>query len=113
MGIAAHYKTFLALVKQIAMSLKYLITVLLTVTLLNSSSAQNKKANSPQVVSTLKTILSACKNVDFADSKVKDSGMYYKAATYIIYRAMIKNESEQILQIIKMLRKNYVLTRCA
>ena len=68
------------------MNVRHLIFTLLSFTLTSSASAQNKKADSLQVVATLKTLLAACKYVDFSDSKVKDSGMFYKAAPYIIYR---------------------------
>jgi hypothetical protein len=48
--------------------------------------AQNKKADSVNVSATFKTLLSVCKNVNFADGKRLDSGLFYKAAPYIIYR---------------------------
>jgi hypothetical protein len=68
------------------MNNRYLFTAALIISLLHSAAAQNKKADSLQVVATLKTLLSACKYIDFTDVKVNDSGMFYKAAPYIIYR---------------------------
>ena len=46
---------------------------------------QNKKTDSLVVVLTFKTLLYICKNVDYADPKTLDSGLFYKAAPFIIY----------------------------
>ena len=68
------------------MKLKYFFAAIITITISLPAIAQNKKADSLQTVTTLKTLLAICKNVDFADPKVRDSGTFYKAAPYIIYR---------------------------
>ena len=48
--------------------------------------AQITKTDSTKAAATLKSLLSVCKNVDFADPKTTESGIFYKAAPYIIYR---------------------------
>ncbi len=68
------------------MNRKYLLGILIAVSFATQATAQNKKADSLKVVTTFKELLFICKNVYFADSKVQDSGTFYKAASYIIYR---------------------------
>ena len=68
------------------MKLKYFIAAIITITISLPALAQNKKADSLKLVTIFRELLSICKNVDFADPKVRDSGTFYKAAPYIIYR---------------------------
>ena len=68
------------------MKIKHFIAAIITITISLPALAQNKKADSLKLVTVFKELLSICKNVDFADPKVKDSGTFYKAAPYIIYR---------------------------
>ncbi|MEO5946489.1 MAG: hypothetical protein ABIP79_06700 [Chitinophagaceae bacterium] len=75
------------------MKIKYLIPVLVTLSFISPVKAQNKLGDSLHIAATLKKLLSICKNVDFADAKVSDSGMFYKAAPYIIYRGKNKNRA--------------------
>ena len=75
------------------MKIKYLIPFIVMLSLVSHVKAQNKLADSLHTASTLKELLSICKNVDFADVKVSDSGMFYKAAPYIIYRGENKNRA--------------------
>jgi hypothetical protein len=53
---------------------------------LSFAKAQNTKADSAGAATTLKSLLSICKNVDFTDPKTTKLGTFYKAAPYIIYR---------------------------
>jgi hypothetical protein len=55
--------------------------------------AQSTSSDSIDVASTLKELLSICKNVDFGDPKVFALGTFYKAAPYIIYRGEDKARS--------------------
>ncbi len=68
------------------MKLIYCFVALITFVFILPGQAQNKTEDSTQTAAALKALVFACKNVDFADSKMKDSGMFYKAAPYIIYR---------------------------
>lgn len=52
--------------------------------------AQNVQTDSTEVATTLKSLLSVCKNVDFADPQTTELGMFYKAAPYIIYQGSDK-----------------------
>ena|SRR5687767_13496691 len=63
---------------------------------IGSINAQNKKADSTAAASTLKTLLSICKNVDWSDPKTMDSGYFYKAAPYIIYRGEDKTRAWKV-----------------
>ena len=75
------------------MKIKYLIPVIVALSLVSPAKAQNKSEDSLYTAATLKKLLSICKNVDFADVKVSDSGMFYKAAPYIIYRGENKKRA--------------------
>jgi hypothetical protein len=55
--------------------------------------AQDTKIDSTAAATTLVSLLSVCKNVDFADPKTNELGMFYKAAPYIIYRGSDKKRS--------------------
>jgi hypothetical protein len=48
--------------------------------------AQHTQTDSAKAATTLQSLLSICKKVDFADPETIKSGMFYKAAPYIIYR---------------------------
>ena len=65
---------------------KILTTVIFVSVFVLLATAQNKKSDSLTVATTFKELLSICHNVDFNDPKVQDSGMFYKATPYIIYR---------------------------
>lgn len=69
-----------------AMRTKYLTLFISSFILLAFAKAQNTKADSAAVATTLKTLLTICKTVDFTDTKTTELGMFYKAAPYIIYR---------------------------
>jgi hypothetical protein len=58
--------------------------------------AQNKKADSAAAATTLKSLLSVCKNVDFADPKTTKLGMFYKAAPYILYQGDDKKRAWKV-----------------
>ncbi|MGB4844210.1 MAG: hypothetical protein WBP16_07085 [Ferruginibacter sp.] len=82
------------------MKIEHSLTAILLFAFVLSASAQKpskaqatNKTDSVQIVNTLKALLAACKNVDFTDSKAKDSGMFYKAAPYIIYRGADKKRA--------------------
>ncbi|MES1220346.1 MAG: hypothetical protein ABUT20_32895 [Bacteroidota bacterium] len=63
--------------------------ILLSITSLASllfANAQQSKADSSETAKTFKTLLSICRNIDFADPKTSELGLFYKAAPYIIYR---------------------------
>lgn len=68
------------------MKTKIIIAAITVIGFMLPATAQNKKADSLKLVTVFKELLSICKNVDFADPKVQDSGTFYKAAPYIIYR---------------------------
>lgn len=68
------------------MNPRFLFAILLGTLLFYNASAQNRKADSLQVVVTLKALLSACKILDLDAQIIQDSGMFYKAAPFIIYR---------------------------
>lgn len=69
-----------------AMIRKHLTLFISSFILLTFAKAQNNNADSTAVVTTLKTLLTICKTVDFTDAKTRELGTFYKAAPYIIYR---------------------------
>jgi hypothetical protein len=73
--------------------LKYCLCLLLLFTVILPVKAQQKAKDSAEVANTLKTLLSICRNINFADPKTKDSGTFYKAAQYIVYRGEDKNRA--------------------
>ena len=60
---------------------------------LSFANAQNKQTDSTIVATTLRSLLSICKNVDFADPKTTKPGTFYKAAPYILYRGSDKKRA--------------------
>jgi len=72
---------------------KLLFLLVIGITFQSLGNAQSIKTDSTELVKTFKTILSLCKNVDFADPKTTDAGMFYKAAPYIIYRGDDKSRA--------------------
>lgn len=60
---------------------------------LSFAKAQNIQTDSAKTATTLKSLLSVCKNVDFADPETTKTGMFYKAAPYIIYRGSDKKRA--------------------
>ena len=75
------------------MTSKPFLLFIIACTSLSLASAQEKKSDSTVVVTTLKLLLYACKNVDFADPETTGSGMFYKAAPYIIYQGSDKERT--------------------
>lgn len=53
--------------------------------------AQEVNGDSLNAAKTLKEIFTICRSVNFADPKVIELGLFYKAAPYIIYRGADKN----------------------
>jgi hypothetical protein len=64
------------------MKARYLLSVALAIAVSASAKAQD----STRVASTLKQLLSTCRNVNFADSNTQKLGRFYKAAPYIVYQ---------------------------
>lgn len=55
--------------------------------------AQSSAQDSVQVAHTLTELFAICRNVDFADPLVSKTGLFYKAAPFVIYRGDDKNRS--------------------
>ena len=66
------------------MKSKLLILFIAASVALSPAKAQNAKTDSVAVATTLKSLFSICKNVDFGDPKTTELGMFYKAAPYIV-----------------------------
>ena len=75
------------------MKATYFLTTLLTMIMMRPLKAQNNHSDSLNASIVLNKLLTICKNVDFADPKVKDSGMFYKATPYIVYRGEDKKRA--------------------
>ncbi len=75
---------------------KLLILFIVVFALLPDANAQNAKTDSAAVATTLKSLLSICKNVDFGDPKTSELGMFYKAAPYIVYRGDDKKRAWKV-----------------
>jgi len=75
------------------MSLKPWIVFTASFVLLSFVKAQNKKTDSLAVASTLKAIITACKEVSATDLAIKGLGRFYKAAPYIVYRGPDKKRT--------------------
>jgi hypothetical protein len=61
---------------------KYMLFSLVLLACFFKSEAQD----SAKVAQAFTALVSICKNVDFSDPKVQESGTFYKAAPYIVYR---------------------------
>ena len=72
------------------MTLKQFILFIAAYASLSFAKAQNKQTDSTVAAKTLNSLLSVCKNVDFADPKTTKLGIFYKAAPYIIYQGSDK-----------------------
>ena len=68
------------------MTTKYFLLFITACTSVFFVEAQNKKIDSGNVAATFKSLRLICRNVDFADPKTSQLGMFYKAAPFIIYR---------------------------
>ena len=68
------------------MKIKYILQPLLFLFPLPGLMAQNKTADSLSAAKVLGELITICRTVDFADPKVSELGIFYKAAPYIIYR---------------------------
>ncbi len=68
------------------MKSKKIILLLNAIFLFSFANAQNKKADSTAIAKIVKSLLTICKNVDFADTNTTKLGTFYKAAQYIIYQ---------------------------
>lgn len=75
------------------MNLKRSVIVVFTLLICLISHAQNKKTDSLVVATTLKSLFYISRNIDFADPKTKDSGLFYKAAPYIIFHGNDKKRA--------------------
>jgi hypothetical protein len=75
---------------------KYFILFITALTSFSVAKAQNTKVDSVAAATTLQSLLSVCKNVDFADPKTTELGMFYKAAPYIIYQGSDKNRAWKV-----------------
>ena len=73
------------------MKLKSLVLPLACSFILTGLKAQDTVADSLKLVKTFKELLTICRTVDFADPKVKELGLFYKAAPYVIYQGEDKN----------------------
>ena len=78
------------------MKLKLLILFIAVSASLSFAKAQNAKADSTAIATTLKSLLSICKNVDFGDPKTTELGTFYKAAPYIVYRGDDKKRAWKV-----------------
>lgn len=68
------------------MKAKFIICALALISIILPLAAQNKKTDSIKVVAAFKELLYACKNVNFDNPELQNSGMFFNAAPYIIYR---------------------------
>jgi hypothetical protein len=75
---------------------KHFILFIIAVASLFFAEAQNTQTDSAAVAKTLKSLLSVCKNVDFADPKTTKLGTFYKAAPYIIYQGNDKKRAWKV-----------------
>lgn len=75
------------------MKTKYFIITLVAIATIFQAKAQKSSTDSSQVAIKLKKLLTICKTVDFANKKVTDSGLFYKAAHYIVYRGEDKKRA--------------------
>ena len=75
------------------MTSKHILLFIASFASLTFAKAQNKKTDSTKVATTLGSLLSVCKNVDFADPETTKQGMFYKAAPYIIYQGSDKKRA--------------------
>lgn len=78
------------------MKSKHFILFITAFASLSFAEAQNKKADSAAAATTLKSLLSVCKNVDFADPNTTKLGTFYKAAPYIIYQGDDKKRAWKV-----------------
>ena len=62
----------------------------------NISEAQTAKADSLQLAKTFNELLLICRTVDFADPKVSQLGIFYKAAPYVVYRGDDKKRAWKV-----------------
>ena len=63
----------------------------------NISEAQKTKADSLELAKTLHQLLLICRRVDFADPKVSQLGIFYKAAPYVVYRGDDKKRAWKVM----------------
>ena len=78
------------------MTSKHFMLFITAFALLSFAKAQNKLTDSTAVAKTLKSLLSICKNVDFADPNTLKLGTFYKAAPFIIYRGSDKKRAWKV-----------------
>ena len=78
------------------MTSKHFILLITAFGSLSLVKAQNTKTDSAAAAATLKELLSVCKNVDFADPKTSEPGMFYKAAPYILYQGDDKKRAWKV-----------------
>ena len=75
---------------------KLVFIALFVVVFCKSSKAQTTKADSLQLAKTLNELVLICRRVDFADPKVSQLGIFYKAAPYIVYRGDDKKRAWKV-----------------
>jgi len=75
------------------MAFKHFILFFVAFASVSLTKAQNRQTDSTAAATALRSLLSICKNVDFADPKTNELGMFYKAAPYIIYRGSDKERA--------------------
>ena len=68
------------------MAKKHFILSITAVLSMLFTKAQTAKTDSTSAATTLRSLLSVCRNIDFADPKTQQLGIFYKAAPYIIYQ---------------------------
>ncbi len=76
---------------------KLVFIALFVVVFCKSSKAQTTKADSLQLAKTFHELLLICRRVDFADPKVSQLGIFYKAAPYVVYRGDDKKRAWKVM----------------
>ncbi len=75
---------------------KYFILFLTSIASMSFAKAQNRQSDSADAATALQSLLSVCKNVDFADPKTTELGLFYKAAPFIIYQGNDKDRAWKV-----------------
>ena len=78
------------------MTSKHFILFITAFAISSLAKAQNKEKDSTAAATTLISLLSVCKNVDFADPNTTKLGTFYKAAPYIIYQGRDKERKWKV-----------------
>jgi hypothetical protein len=78
------------------MTPKYFMIFAFAFASISFARCQGTKTDSAGAATTLQSLLSICKNVDFADPKTTKLGMFYKAAPYILYQGDDKKRAWKV-----------------